>query len=204
MNTYSKLNASERATLAQGVIQVSGKAMNRTALGIVHAMVKLYPYATFNELKEMLPDYINPSAPKNYKSIFKPFTKKDYGVIQPGFIRKECQEQNCNISDSHFTGEEEIFRSADGVEVLVSRTWETRDTETGEKDLQNLINHVQKFGVLVVDFKESKPFTAGGYSHEVINPVMMERLLKVGKKNYLWILIVIALILGGLIYYYSH
>jgi hypothetical protein len=44
--------------------------MNRTALGIVDAIITLYPKATFAELKEMLPDNINHSAPKNFKSLF--------------------------------------------------------------------------------------------------------------------------------------
>ena len=53
---HQKLSDSEIQALKNGVIEVTGKAMNRTALGIVDAMTNLYPKATFEELKEMLPD----------------------------------------------------------------------------------------------------------------------------------------------------
>ncbi|MFN5912066.1 MAG: hypothetical protein ACK45H_12075, partial [Bacteroidota bacterium] len=147
LRVISKLSESERQALKKGVIEVSGRHMNRTALGIVDAMIQLYPKATFAELKEMMPDTLNPAAPKNYRSLFKPYTERLYGVIQPGSIRQECQEQELDINASHFTEESEIFRSADGVEILVSKTWESSDTETGQHDLQTLINHVEQYGV---------------------------------------------------------
>ena len=55
MKTLEKLNSPERESLKKGVIEISGRAMNRTALGIVDAMFQLYPKATFKEMKEMLP-----------------------------------------------------------------------------------------------------------------------------------------------------
>ena len=109
MKTFEKLTTAERKNLKKGVIEISGRAMNRTALGIVDAMFQLYPNATFDEMKEMLPDSINESAPKNYKSLFKPYTSKPYGVIQPFEIKKEAEKENINISASHFIEENEIF-----------------------------------------------------------------------------------------------
>lgn len=203
MDIFSKLSPKEKAELQSGVIEVSGNAMNRTALGIVDAILKLYPDVTLNELKNILPDSINPSAPKNYKSLFKPYTDRLYGVIQPGSIRQECETQGLNINSSHFTDEGETFRLKDGTEILVSRTWESKDTETGEHDLQNLINHVAQYGVRVVEFDKSKPFTKGGYRLDIINPNLLASLQNPRKKSFVWLYILLAalLIVGVLVYF---
>jgi hypothetical protein len=202
MKIYNKLTDAEKQTLQKGVIEVSGRHMNRTALGIVDAIIQLYPKATFDELKELLPDSINPSAPKNYRSLFKPYSDREYGVIQPGSIRNECEEQGIDLNASHFTDPEEIFRSADGIDVLVSKTWESKDTETGDHDLEKLIRHVEKYGVRVVDFVKEKPFTKGGYCLEVVNPIFLAA-LNSPKKNFSfwWILIFGVLLLGLAIYF---
>ena len=75
--TFESLTPSQISDLKKGVIEVTGKAMNRTALGVVDAIFTLYPSITFEELKTMLPDSINPAAPKNYKSLFKPYTERE-------------------------------------------------------------------------------------------------------------------------------
>ncbi len=75
MLTFNKLSDSEKKELNKGVIQVYGSAMNRTALGIVDAFLILNPNATFQELKEALPDSLNPSGPVQVKTLFAPFNK---------------------------------------------------------------------------------------------------------------------------------
>lgn len=37
-------------------VRVYGKAQNRTALGIVHAYMVMYPHATFEDLQKAFPD----------------------------------------------------------------------------------------------------------------------------------------------------
>lgn len=199
MKIFDKLNSEERKSLSKGVIQVSGRAMNRTALGIVDAMFQLYPHATFVEMKEMLPDSINESAPKNYKSLFKPYTEKPYGVIQRFDIKQEAEKENLNIGASHFTEENEMFTTADGVKVLVSKSWESKDTENKSHDLQNLINHVEQYGVRVVDYDKNKAFQKGKYSIEIINPSLHKKLIEVEKKSNKWLWIVLLLIILGLL-----
>jgi len=157
MTTFEKLTDSQKLSLKKGVIEVSGRHMNRTALGIVDAMLQLYPRATFEELKHMLPDALNPSAPKNYRSLFKPYTDRPYGVIQPGSIRKECDDQELDINASHFTNETEIFRSADGIEILVSKTWESKDNKSGEHDLDNLVKHVENMVFVWLNIATKNP-----------------------------------------------
>jgi hypothetical protein len=203
IQVVERLSSSDRASLKKGVIEVTGKAMNRTALGIVDALFTLYPNATFEEMKQMLPDTLNPSAPKNYKSLFKPYTNRNYGVIQPGSIRQECQAQDLDIHASHFTEPNEIFRTADGVEVLVAKTWESKDTETGESDIQNLIDHVVKYGVRVVQVEKKEDFNKGDYNLEVINPSLKEAIQKAAtKKNMWWVYVLVGLVAAGAAAYF--
>jgi hypothetical protein len=202
MQLLGKLTHEQRLELKKGVIEVEGKAMNRTALGVVAAVFKLYPNVTFAELKEMLPDNINPSAPKNYKSLFKPYTDRMYGVVQSGKIRKECEEQGLDINASHFIAEGETFLTSDGIEVLVAKTWESKDTETGEHDLQNLINHVKQYGINVVSYESKQPFKKGDYHLEVINPRIVEALHQDKKSFPWWILILMIIIITALTIWY--
>lgn len=203
ITTFEKLSDSQKLSLKKGVIEVSGKHMNRTALGVVDAMLQLYPKATFEELKQMLPDELNPAAPKNYRSLFKPYTDRLYGVIQPGSIRKECEDQELDIHASHFTDETEIFRSADGIEILVSKSWESKDTESGEHDLENLIKHVEKYGVRVVEYNKDKPFTKGGYSLSVVNPTLLDEIQNPKKNSFpYWIIILIIALASIGVYFF--
>lgn len=200
INTFEKLTEAQKKELKNGVVEVTGKAMNRTALGVVDAIFTLFPDITFSELKEILPDTINPSAPKNYKSLFKPYTDRLYGVVQPGSIRKECEDQGLDLNASHFIKEGETFRTSDGVEVLVSKTWESADTETGENDLQNLINHVVGYGVRVTKVDKKVAFNKGEYHLEIINPSLFNVLINPKKKSFpYWILFIgllLAVVLG--------
>ena len=203
MKVKDSLTEKEKSELKTGVIEVTGKAMNRTALGVVDALMQLYPKATFEELKEMLPDSINTAAPKNYKSLFKPYSERLYGVIQPGSIKTECKEQGLDISASHFIKPEETFKTIDGVEVLVSKSWESTDTSTGENDLQNLINHVSQYGVLVTKVEKKIAFNKGEYNLEIINPVLFKRLTNPEeKKKFPWWILILALLLLGILAYF--
>ena len=195
MRLISRLSDSERSELKKGVIEVTARHMNRTALGIVDAILQLYPSATFEELKEILPDTLNPSAPKNYKSLFKPYTDRLYGVIQSGDLRKAYADADLDIGSSHFIGEGEVFHTIDGKEVLVSKSWESKDTETGAHDLQNLIDHVAPFGVRVVSFEaKSQSFTKGGYELKITNPELQKKLTETKKsKKILWIILILLL-----------
>lgn len=200
---FPSLTTEEQSKFDEGVIQVNGKAMNRTALGIVDAVIQLYPSATFEELKEILPDTLNPSAPKNYKSLFKPYTERLYGVIQSGDLRKEYEAAELDLNTSHFTGEGEVFRTQDGTEVLVSKTWESKDTETQGHDLQNVIDHVAKYGIKVVSFEaKNQAFTKGGYQLNICNPLLFKKLTSPKKSKKLgWILLIVCLLLAGVAFF---
>ena len=182
----------------KGIILVVGKHMNRTALGIVDAILTVYPKLSFEELKEMLPDTINPSAPKNYKSLFAPYNpNRKYGVVQPGSIKNEAIENGLDINASHFTENEETFITSDGIEVLVSKSWETSDTLTGKNDLQNLIDHVKQYGIIVnAPEPKTEPFKTGSYQLYILNDQLLIEINNFKKTNYLFLCITLAIIIS--------
>lgn len=203
MKLLDKLTSKERQDLKSGVVEVYGKHMNRTALGVVDAIFKLYPSITFDELKQLLPDSINPSAPKNFKSLFKPYTEKPYGVIQSGAIRSEYEKEGLDLNASHFISAGETFQTIDGVEVLVSKAWESKDTETGEHDLQNLINHVAQYGIKVVSFEaKDQQFTKGGYFLKIIQPLLLKKLTTPKSNKFPWWMIVLLAVVIGAVFYF--
>jgi len=202
---YSSILNSNKAAVQKGIVLVTGKHMNRTALGIVDAVLTLFPKLTFAELKELLPDSLNPSAPKNYKSLFAPYNpSRQYGVIQPATIKNEAIENGIDINASHFTEKEETFISSDGIEFLVSRSWESSDTLTGENDLQNLINQVKQYGIIVNAAEPTtEPLKTGSYQLYVLNEPLFNKINKFRETNYLFLGIALAAaIIIGLITIY--
>jgi hypothetical protein len=126
-------------------------------------------------------------------------------VVQSGEIRKQSEAEGLDVSASHFIEPEEIFYTLDGIEVLVSKSWESNDTETGENDLQNLIDHVALYGIRVTKVEKKMDFNKGSYDIKVINPSLLNRIQNSEKKrNYWWIIILILLILFGLLFFFIY
>ncbi len=199
MRVLERLSPADRRKLEAGVVEVTGEAKNRTILGIVAGVMKLYPNITFAELKEILPDTLNPKSTNRTTNFFHPYTDRLYGVVQPGTIREEIAAANRlkqaeigaeeHYKMVHFTGEGETFRTGDGVEVLVANGVE-------DADLQRLIQHVARYGVRVVDFA---PYRGGGkkgfYNVEVVDPAMLAKLQAAPASK----LLVPAAIVGGIL-----
>ncbi len=192
-----KLNEEEKKQFAQGIVKVNGSAMNRTALGIIAAFFQLYPKVTFSELKEAFPDSLNPSGPNAPKSIFKPFTNRDFGVVHSlEEIKKQFAEAGLPYEGLFFLEKEEMFTTADGVVVIVNKLWQSNDIETGQSDLQVLANRAIKFGITVEKFEFTKAFVKGSYSIEIIQPELYKKITEVKQHSFpSWLWIIIALII---------
>jgi outer membrane protein OmpA-like peptidoglycan-associated protein len=171
-----KLSPEEQLKFDSGIIQVNGKAMNRTALGIIDAFLTLYPKTTFSQLKEAFPDSLNLRGPNQApKSIFKPYTDRDFGVIHSlDEIKSEFAKANLPYDGLFFLKETEMFKTSDGVTVIVNKLWESNDNLTGVSDLENLANQAKKFGIVVNKFEARVPFQHGSYSLDIIQNELFE------------------------------
>ena len=203
LQLLSELSDDERKRLRAGVVEVSGEAKNRVGLGIVAALIDLYPAATFQQLKEMLPDGLNPASTNRTTNLFNPYSDRLYGVVQPGSVREELAEANRRKKEEtgkddhykmvHWTGSDKVFRTGDGVEVLVATGFE------GDS-LQRVIDHVAQYGVRVVEFA---PYRGGGkkgfYKLKVLDPLLHARLRKgkpTPKRSPWWIALGLLLLIA--------
>ena len=209
---FPSLPTEEQSKFEAGVIQVNGKAMNRTALGIIDAFFTLYPKTTFSELKEAFPDSLNPSGPKQVKSIFQPYTEKEFGVVHSlNEIKTEFAKANLPYDGLFFLEETEMFKTSDGFTVIVNKLWESNDNSTGESDLENLANQAKKYGIIVNKFEARTPFKHGSYSLDILQKDLFDKISgkttiieKEGVKEktvekkvipfWVWILLALALI----------
>jgi len=208
IRVLERLSPADRRKLEAGVVEVTGEAKNRTILGIVAGIMKLYPNITFAELKELLPDSLNPKSTNRTTNFFHPYTDRPYGVVQPGTIRMEIAEANRlkqaetgaeeHYKMVHFTGEGETFRTGDGVEVLVANGIE-------DADLQRLIQHVARYGVRVVEFA---PYRGGGkkgfYNVTVVDPALLKKLEVATASKWLFpavIVLILLFLLAALVFF---
>lgn len=190
IQVLNKLTEAEKAELKAGVIQVSAKAKNRTALGIVASVFQLFPKVTFQELKEILPDEINPESTKMFRNLFNPYYPgRLCGVVQPSTVLGDLEAFNAEIAKNgyyfnaegkridtndpfggvHFSKPEERFVTSDGIEVLVASHW-------SDAALQRLVDHVAAYGIRVVEFQPKEGSKRGEYYLEVLNPALLSAL----------------------------
>lgn len=164
-------------------IRVYGKAQNRTALGIMHAYLKMYPNATIEDLQKAFPDSLNP----------------DSGVkinfIEPKDIAAKCGP-NWN---GFFTEEDSLLHLQDGKKVAVVSMWT-------KASFERLVEHAKLYDIEVAKFEAAeKGFgKKGGYRLEYLNgyvpPVREE---KKSPKWWIWgllgiiVLIVLLILLLG-------
>ncbi len=167
------------AELANAKIRVYGKAQNRTALGIMHAYMTMYPHATLEDMKKAFPDSLNP----------------DSGVKTNLVDMKEIKSAQGEDWNGFFTAEECLLHLQDGRKVAVVSMWT-------KPSFERLVNWAKQYGIVVAKFEAAdKGGKKGGYRLEYLNgyvpPVPEE------KKSKLWVIIlvlalIVAILLGWL------
>jgi len=192
--------------------------MNRTALGIIDAFFTLYPKTTFSQLKESFPDSLNPRGPNQApQSIFKPYTDRDFGVVQSlEEIKTEFAKANLPYDGLFFLEETEMFKTSDGVTVIINKLWQSEDqySSTDESDLVILANQAKKHGIIVNKFEARTPFKHGSYSLDILEKDLFEKIsgkttivekevIKERKVIPFWVWILLALALIPLILWLS-
>lgn len=158
-------------------IRVFGKAQNRTALGIMHAYITMYPNATLEDLKKAFPDSLNP----------------DSGV-KINFIETKDIPQDSNWK-GFFTDEDCLLKLKDGKTVAVVSMWT-------KPSFERLVEQAKLYGIEIAQFEAAeKGFgKKGGYRLEYLNgyvpPVITEK-----KKSKLWLWILLAIVILLLLFF---
>lgn len=157
-------------------VRVYGKAQNRTALGIMHAYMLMYPHATIEDLRKAFPDSLNP----------------DSGV-KKNFIYAEEKGTDANW-EGFFKGDDEVLITGDGRKVAVVKMWT-------KASFDRLVNQAKLYDIEIASFEAAeKGFgKKGGFRLEYLNgwtpPVPEPK--KKGVPKWLWI--IIALIAAAVV-----
>lgn len=153
-------------------VRVYGKAQNRTALGIVHAYMVMYPQATLEDLRKAFPNELNP----------------DKGVKE-NFVYAEDKGTTANW-DGYFKENDELLTMGDGKKVSVVKMWT-------KASFDRLVSHATLYDIEVAKFEAAdKGGKKGGFRLEYLNgyvPPVPEK-----KKSLLWLWILLGAIILGI------
>lgn len=127
-------------------IKVHGKAQNRTALGIMHAYMVMFPHAKMEDIQKAFPDALNP----------------DSGV-KKNFVVAGDKGTTANWN-GFFQQEDELLTMGDKQKVAVVSMWT-------KPSFQNLVDHAKQYGIEVASFEEAEKGVGkkGGFRLEYIN-----------------------------------
>jgi len=167
------------ADIAGARVRVYGKAQNRTALGIMHAYLVMYPQATMEDLKKAFPNSINPDC--GTKEIFKTLAE----------IKQQMAEANWN---GYFSDEDCLLPVAKEKVAVVSM-W-------SKPSFERLVAWAKQYGIVVADFESAgKGGQKGGFRLEYLNGYVPPKPKK-GVPVWVWILIALAILglIAGLLF----
>lgn len=149
-------------------IRVYGKAQNRTALGIMHAYLTMYPHATLEDFQKAFPDSLNP----------------DSGVkINFIDVAEIAKTQNPNWN-GFFTDEECLLKLQDGRKIAVVSMWT-------KSSFDRLVDWAKQYDIEIAKFEAAeKGFgKKGGYKLEYLNGYIPPIPEKSKSKPWIWILL---------------
>ena len=159
------------ADIAGARVRVYGKAQNRTALGIMHAYMVMYPQSKLEDIQKAFPDTLNPDSgvKKNFIYAEEKGTTTDWN----GFFKKE----------------EELLTMGDGRKVAVVSMWT-------KPSFERLVAWARQYGIIVAEFEAvNKGGEKGGFRLEYLNGFIPPKPKK-GIPAWVWVLI--ALLLAAL------
>ena len=155
-------------------VRVYGKAQNRTALGIMHAYMVMYPQATMEDLEKAFPNELNP----------------DSGV-KKNFVKAGDKGTSANW-DGFFQKEDELLTMGDGSQVAVVKMWT-------KPSFDRLVEHAKQYGIEIAQFEEADGGgKKGSFRLEYLNGyVPPKREEKKGIPWWVWA--IIGVVIAGLI-----
>lgn len=154
-------------------VRVIGKAQNRTALGIMHAYMIIYPQATLEDLRKAFPNSLNP----------------DKGTDEI-FIFAEEKGTTANW-DGYFKNNDEVLTMGDGKKVSVVKMWT-------KPSFERVVSHAEQYGIEIEKFEEAdKGFgKKGGFELKYLNGWTPPAPVQKKSKLWLWILIALLALAG--------
>lgn len=156
-------------------VRVYGKAQNRTALGIMHAYMVMYPQATMDDLKKAFPDELNP----------------DSGV-KKNFVKAGEKGTDANW-DGFFQKEDELLTMGDGSKVAVVKMWT-------KPSFERLVSHAAQYGIEIAQFEEADGAgKKGSFRLEYLNGYVPPAPVAQKKGMPWWVWAVIGLVIAGLV-----
>lgn len=156
-------------------VRVYGKAQNRTALGIMHAYMVMYPQATMEDLQKAFPNELNP----------------DSGV-KKNFVKAGEKGTDANW-DGFFQKEDELLTMGDGSQVAVVKMWT-------KASFDRLVAHAAQYGIEIAQFEAADKGIGqkGSFRLEYLNGYVPPK--PVSKKGIpWWVWAIIAAVVIGLI-----
>ena len=155
-----------------GKIKVYGKAQNRTALGIAHAYVVMYPHATLDDLRKAFPNSICP----------------DKGVPENFLPVEGAEKYNANMS-LYFAKPDEVIELQDGSKIALNQVW-------SKTSFDRMVEQGKLYDIEVAEFEKTMKGEKGGYRLEYLNgyvpPVPVPS--KKGFPWWLWLLLALLAI----------
>ena len=157
-------------------VKVYGKAQNRTALGIMHAYMLMYPHATIEDLRKAFPDSLNP----------------DSGV-KKNFIYAAEKGTDANW-EGFFKNPDELLTTGDGKKVAVVKMWT-------KPSFDRLVEQAKLYDIEIASFEAAeKGFgKKGGFRLEYLNGWTPPAPVAKKKGMPWWIWAVIGLIVAAII-----
>ena len=156
-------------------IKVYGKAQNRTALGITHAYVVMYPHATLDDLRKAFPNNVNP----------------DKGVTENFLPVDEAEKFNEKMS-LYFAKPDEVLELQDGSKVALAQVW-------SKPSFERMVEQGKLYDIEVAEFEKTMKGEKGGYRLEYLNGYVPPVPAPVKKGFPWWIWLLLALVVAGII-----
>lgn len=162
---------------ASAKVRVYGKAQNRTALGIVHAYMVMYPHATIEDLQKAFPNSINP----------------DSGVKE-NFIYAEEKGTTADWN-GYFKGEDEVITTGDEKKVAVVSMWT-------KPSFERMVAQARAYDIVVAKFETAdKGGKKGGFRLEYLNGYVPP--VPTAKKSLWWVWLLLLLLVGGVAAFFA-
>lgn len=157
-------------------VRVYGKAQNRTALGIMHAYMLMYPHATLEDLRKAFPDSLNP----------------DSGV-KKNFIYADEKGTEANW-EGFFKAEDELLTTGDSKKVAVVKMWT-------KPSFDRVVEQAKLYDIEVAKFEAAeKGFgKKGGFTLEYLNGWTPPAPVEKKKGIPAWVWIILALLVIGIL-----